>query len=443
MKIKHSHTDIPVSMRSLSITSKGYLKPWFVEDDDFRIVDTRKAIISISKKACWICGKEFTNDKFALVGSIKNSSDLIFREPPCHVECAIYAMQVCPFILHPSAKFRTAGLSPERLHEFVNRNLDIKYADSNPGSWFITIVRDCWLHKKSKTIRCSELDVLERQHWQEGRLLTQFQQRLPKENHVENKLSNVDIDKNLHNQIQGLKDKQPFSYLALDFYNFQDLYWNKPKQYLFARQDSLIAIGLNEVEDASKSLPLVFVRQGSNFILAALTSINSRTNTLVNDDGDWTNPYLPACYENYPFRYSVDEENVPRLTCSISEIHGAISNRNNENADSNCRFYSNDGTLTTKVRQAWQNLETLYCEQNRARKLGQILNDLGLLKECEISIFRSHEQKVVKLKDIFKVESQSLNSFEDGKIAEVLGISGKQIAKYLIASLKNVDKLLD
>lgn len=165
MNLKRPDVPIPKCMRSLPVTSKGYLKPWFVKADDFRVVDGKKAWLAIQRKACWICGNPFKENRFALVASPVSAIALVTREPPCHVECAEYAMQVCPFILYPKSRRRTANLDIQDTMEHINESLDVKYAPDNPERYYLLIVNDFDYDEDSKAIRCLEKNILQRQYW--------------------------------------------------------------------------------------------------------------------------------------------------------------------------------------------------------------------------------------------------------------------------------------
>lgn len=165
VKIKRSEIPIPLQMQGLPITEGGYLKPWFVKGDDFRITDGDKAGLSVMKKACWICGNPFTTPLYAMVGDGTSAVVRIYREPPCHKECAEYAMQVCPFILYPNAKRRTAGLSYEDTLDHSNEGATIVVKPDNPGEFFITLVSDFTYHHEHQVTAFDKKDIIAQQHW--------------------------------------------------------------------------------------------------------------------------------------------------------------------------------------------------------------------------------------------------------------------------------------
>lgn len=112
-----SQQEIPVPFRLASLPkSRGFIVPWFVAWIDgapeFRILDKGKMMYAIRSKVCWICGQQMAerhNPPF-VVGPMC-TVNRISAEPPSHVECARYAVQVCPFIARPHMKRRE--LEPE------------------------------------------------------------------------------------------------------------------------------------------------------------------------------------------------------------------------------------------------------------------------------------------------------------------------------------------
>lgn len=67
---------------------------------DFRVVDTRKLAIAITRKLCWICGGAMGRHMAFVIGPMCAVSR-VSSEPPCHRACAEYAVCACPFLIHP------------------------------------------------------------------------------------------------------------------------------------------------------------------------------------------------------------------------------------------------------------------------------------------------------------------------------------------------------
>lgn len=99
---------LPQRMRRLPISKTGFPIPWFVarlEDGsrDFRVADPMKRIIAVKRSLCWLCGEPLGVNKAFVIGPMC-VVNRVTSEPPCHLECAGYAAQACPFLAHPRMK---------------------------------------------------------------------------------------------------------------------------------------------------------------------------------------------------------------------------------------------------------------------------------------------------------------------------------------------------
>lgn len=102
--------EVPRRMRTLAKDARGYPVPFLVMVDksgtpQFTINDHAKVHDCISKHLCAICGKRF--DRNAMMHRemwfVGGSRCFLhergaFLDPPLHLECAEYALRVCPFL---------------------------------------------------------------------------------------------------------------------------------------------------------------------------------------------------------------------------------------------------------------------------------------------------------------------------------------------------------
>jgi hypothetical protein len=116
-QIREGLPPIPRRWLRLPIEERGYPVPYFVGKLDgkwdFRIMDADKLHDAIRYRKCWLCGEQLGKFQTFVIGpmcAINRSS----AEPPCHLDCARYAVRVCPFLTLPKAKRRESGLPEDR-----------------------------------------------------------------------------------------------------------------------------------------------------------------------------------------------------------------------------------------------------------------------------------------------------------------------------------------
>lgn len=66
-------------------------------EPDFRLTDHDRRTHVIRHRWCQLCGQGLGNFVF-FTGGPAAAQALAYFEPACHLDCLIYAMQVCPFI---------------------------------------------------------------------------------------------------------------------------------------------------------------------------------------------------------------------------------------------------------------------------------------------------------------------------------------------------------
>ncbi len=82
---------------------RGMAVPYvtFIGEDgnpDFRVTDEAKRFAVMKYGLCQLCGDGLGKYKF-FVGGTEAAKNNAYYEPACHLDCLIYAMQVCPFIV--------------------------------------------------------------------------------------------------------------------------------------------------------------------------------------------------------------------------------------------------------------------------------------------------------------------------------------------------------
>ncbi len=106
-----SRTDVPARVAALPVDERGYPIPhtvkWIDGKPDFRVIDPEKWHKAVRLRCCSLCGQSL-GARMAFVGGEKSIANRLFVDPPMHRDCAIYALQVCPFLAAPKFAFSRA-----------------------------------------------------------------------------------------------------------------------------------------------------------------------------------------------------------------------------------------------------------------------------------------------------------------------------------------------
>ena len=84
---------------------------------DFTTVDGRQVVSCIKGYLCGLCGTSLgvrREAQIAFIGGPSAIEQLAFLDPPMHPECAAYAMEVCPHLATPTARYKKQPERPGR-----------------------------------------------------------------------------------------------------------------------------------------------------------------------------------------------------------------------------------------------------------------------------------------------------------------------------------------
>jgi hypothetical protein len=104
---------------------------------------------------------------------------------------------------------------------------------------------------------------------------------------------------------------------------FADKSWLRSASYAFAANANAIPVVAAELANLVPALPLGFVKAGTSFELAAITSLLPGTNLFVSPTGEWLGRYIPAALRGYPFRVMKAEDGGEDILC-VNESSGLV-----------------------------------------------------------------------------------------------------------------------
>jgi hypothetical protein len=117
--MKNEQAEIPVRMRALprDPDRPHFPVPWFVAwiagKPDFRVIEAGKIVAAVRYAKCWLCGQRLGSVKTFVIGPMC-AVNRVSSEPPCHLDCAEYAVKVCPFLTQPKMRRNEKGLPEDR-----------------------------------------------------------------------------------------------------------------------------------------------------------------------------------------------------------------------------------------------------------------------------------------------------------------------------------------
>jgi len=168
-QLRRSLPPLPKRWAHLPLNEKGYPVPKFVAwvdgKADFRVSDYRHLVKCINKQVCWLCGDTLGKYKVFVIGPMC-AVNRVSGEPPCHRECAEYAVITCPFMVRPKAVRREANL-PEDTTDPAGVSIP-----RNPGVTLLWITDTYSVQKEPNGVLFRIGNPIETLWYREGRTAT-------------------------------------------------------------------------------------------------------------------------------------------------------------------------------------------------------------------------------------------------------------------------------
>ncbi len=159
----------PKRMRWQPISPAGYPVPWFVAwidgVPDFRVADQEKFMRALRRDLCWLCGQTLGRHKAFVIGPMC-AVNKTTAEPPCHRECAEYALRACPFLTKPRMRRNEEDRPPEAIDP---AGVMIK---RNPGCVLLWMTRSYQVERAANGVLIKLGDPTELVPYAEGRIAT-------------------------------------------------------------------------------------------------------------------------------------------------------------------------------------------------------------------------------------------------------------------------------
>ena len=101
---------LPARLAVRPKSGQGYPIPFVaIEDDgsgkpDFRILNVERQMLCFDRQLCGICGQKL-DYWCSLIGGELCEVNKVFVDPAMHEECALYAIQVCPFLRRDHSRY--------------------------------------------------------------------------------------------------------------------------------------------------------------------------------------------------------------------------------------------------------------------------------------------------------------------------------------------------
>lgn len=210
--------------------------------------------------------------------------------------------------------------------------------------------------------------------------------------------------------------------------------WNRPKNHGYAAAHALARIVAAEISHAATNMPLVFVKEGAGFELAALLSWKAGTNLFVGPDGRWLpDGYVPAVLRTYPFQLLRDAPEG-RMALGFDEQSGLVVEGGGE-----APLLQEDGGLSPSVTEILGILEAQEKSRRATATAIAALAAVDVIVPWELKIPIGATTKTIG--GLFKIDEKRLQGLDDDGFLQLRRTGSLAVAYAQLISMVRVDLL--
>lgn len=209
-------------------------------------------------------------------------------------------------------------------------------------------------------------------------------------------------------------------------------HWRKPRNYAFAAQEALAALGANELGQVAMSMPIAFNALDASYVPVALLGFQSGKNLLVGLQGQWLGSYVPSALQHYPFSLTMTETGEHALCLAEDSqcigVHGEGE-----------PFFAQDGQLSPALARVVQAMTDTERHRQACHAPCLALAKHGLIEPWPIVLKNGATEQ--KLAGLFRVNENALNQVTADALLELRNTGALAMAYCQLLSMQHLPRL--
>ena len=228
-------------------------------------------------------------------------------------------------------------------------------------------------------------------------------------------------------------------YISLDASQHPQAGWLPHTDYLFAADQALVAVSLEEIPHLLKSVPLAFREvNGGRYQLVAIQSLTQNVNLCVAANGRWLTGYIPALYRAYPFRL-LPTENQRQWSLCVDVESGLWLDDATEQGR---RCFDDQGEDTESLAPLRAFLNKVMRGQALAARAVNALADAQLIQPWPLKT-QSDNEEIQQVEGLYRIDEKRLNALPPERLAELREAGALSLAYAQLLSQHRLNNLAD
>ncbi len=204
----------------------------------------------------------------------------------------------------------------------------------------------------------------------------------------------------------------------------------------FAKSAHFAQVVVPEFGVAAPVFPIVFVENGGTkeFEPVVMLGFEPGQNLAINDEGQWGAPFVPATIRQYPFGYSLMEEQPDKWILVFDEESDILTEGEGE------PLFKEDGEPADVLNTVMQFIGELQGSAVATQEFCRYMKEKDLLGTLDLRIPRG--DTVLGVNDVYAVDEKRFNELPDETFIELKNRGYLPLVYAHLLSLSQIDRLV-
>ena len=207
--------------------------------------------------------------------------------------------------------------------------------------------------------------------------------------------------------------------------------------YWHTKNDAIVPILIAEIDRIISTNPIVFIESNEKLGLYSMQSLLPNMNLMIDNQGIWTNNYIPARYRSLPFVLATDsnKNTNEKLLCYVEDLNCVAKSIDKKST----KIFNSNEALSEDMKQVFEFLKSIEQNELVTQKALLSIKEADIIEDWSLSIKLSDgERSMTGLK---KINIEKLKSLSGKTLQNLNTTGGLDVCFANILSLNNIENL--
>ena len=208
--------------------------------------------------------------------------------------------------------------------------------------------------------------------------------------------------------------------------------------YQHTKNDAIVPILMAEIDRIISTNPIIFIENDEKLGLYSLQGLLPNMNLMINNQGRWTQNYIPARYRSLPFVLATDSNSKnteEKVLCFIEDLNCVAKSINRKST----KIFNSNEDLSDDMKRVFEFLKSIEQNELVTQKALLAIKKANIIEDWSLSIKLSDGERTMK--GLKKINIEKFKSLSGNILENLNTTGGLDICFANILSLNNIENL--